>query len=128
MDGLTAKLLHATSEFGKQLDSLSDLISFGLAPSLFIYCMFREYFLLKDPSFSLESALLSNKILLFSSFLIAVFAALRLARFNIDTTKRDDFRGLPVPANALIIVAVWISFHNNTDHFWQVLYWEIAYH
>jgi CDP-diacylglycerol--serine O-phosphatidyltransferase len=113
LDGLTAKLLNATSEFGKQLDSLSDLVSFGVAPSVFMYVMVKESLVLQQSELDIHSSIYC--ILTYSSFLIAVFAALRLARFNIDNTKSIEFKGLPVPANALIIVAVWIAFHSADD-------------
>jgi CDP-diacylglycerol--serine O-phosphatidyltransferase len=103
LDGLFAKVLNATSEFGKQLDSLSDLVSFGVAPAVFMYSM------AKDSALSAQSGLVG--FLIYTTFFIAVFAALRLARFNIDTSKSTDFRGLPVPANALFVISVWLVFH-----------------
>jgi CDP-diacylglycerol---serine O-phosphatidyltransferase len=104
LDGLFAKILKATSEFGKQLDSLSDLVSFGVAPAVFMYTM------AKASAQSGESELVG--ILIYTTFFIAVFAALRLARFNIDTSKSIDFRGLPVPANALFVISVWLVFQH----------------
>lgn len=101
MDGFAAKLLNATSEFGKQLDSLADLISFGMAPSVMIY-------LLLEANLSVTMPLKLRYLLQYSSFIFVVFAALRLARFNIRTLVHSDFEGLPVPAATLFIVSLWI--------------------
>lgn len=113
LDGLFAKLLNATSEFGKQLDSLSDLVSFGVAPSVFMYSMMKESINAINPDFIIQSPIITA-LFVYGTFLIAVFAALRLARFNIDTRKSSDFRGLPVPASTLIVIAVWLAF-KQTD-------------
>lgn len=92
LDGAAARLLRSYSELGKQLDSLSDLVSFGVAPAM----------------------LLLNALLLrsggqwyaYSALLIPLFGALRLAKFNIDTTQSVTFSGLPIPASAIF----WIGF------------------
>ena len=100
-DGAAARLLHAYSDLGKELDSLSDLISFGLAPSLLMFNLF---------------ALNHGGELCwwnFTALLIAVFGALRLARFNIDNSQQTTFRGLPIPANAIF----WIGFTAWTAHY-----------
>lgn len=111
-DGLTAKLLNATSEFGKQLDSLSDLVSFGIAPALMIYKLLIMAFISNSntASFLIENASIPERMVLYSSLLIAVFAALRLARFNISESS-SEFIGLPVPASALVVISIWVGFH-----------------
>lgn len=99
LDGAAAKLLKAHSETGKQLDSLADLVSFGLAPAaiIFHYMTNALYMLNQDnPVF----------VLAYAAFFIAVFSALRLARFNIDTKQKSYFTGLPTPANALLIASI----------------------
>jgi CDP-diacylglycerol---serine O-phosphatidyltransferase len=114
LDGFSAKLLHAISEFGKQLDSLADLVSFGFAPSVLIYKSLEK--VLGNGDFfssGLENQSTGACILLFSSFLFLVFAALRLARFNIQTTYTTDFIGLPVPAATLIVVSIWIAMKSD---------------
>lgn len=112
LDGLVAKLLNATSEFGKQLDSLADVISFGLAPSFLLYRILQMGFVkMGEGSFILESPSFGQRLILFSAFAVAAFAALRLARFNISTSKSVDFQGLPVPANALFVLSLWIVLH-----------------
>ena len=91
LDGFTARLLHAYSDMGKELDSLCDLVSFGVAPGLAVYtCM------------GLNGAEWTRWIAL----LIPVAGALRLARFNVDTRQTDNFIGLPIPANAIF----WIGY------------------
>ena len=92
-DGFVARLLHSVSEFGKQMDSLSDLISFGVAPSVIMY------------EFAVTNGLFSHYVALFV-LLIAVFSGLRLAKFNIDPEQTTEFKGLPTPASALFVISV----------------------
>ena len=93
-DGFTARLLHAVSPLGKELDSLSDAVSFGLAPGMVLYNMLVQY----EP----ESGVA------YIAMLIPVFGALRLAKFNVSTDQSTTFTGLPIPANAIF----WIGFTN----------------
>lgn len=90
-DGLVARMLNSVSAIGKELDSLSDCVSFGLAPSMLVFTLMEEY----NPDCMLN----------YSAFLIAIFGALRLAKFNVDTTQETSFKGLPIPANAIF----WIG-------------------
>lgn len=92
-DGAAARALHAYSDLGKQLDSLSDLVSFGVAPSLLMFNLIGYY----NGGWEWWS---------FTTLMIAVCGALRLAKFNIDDSQHDTFRGLPIPANAIF----WIGF------------------
>lgn len=92
LDGMLARLLKAYSEIGKDLDSLADMVSFGVLPSVIIYQLFVE-----------SSS--TSQWLNFSAFLIAIFSALRLAKFNNDTRQSENFIGLPTPANALLIAS-----------------------
>ena len=90
MDGLAARVLNAYSEIGKELDSLADLVSFGVAPSLIAFNYLNGF----------------PNIPTYSCFIIMVMAALsavRLAKFNLDTRQTENFLGLPVPANALFV-------------------------
>jgi CDP-diacylglycerol---serine O-phosphatidyltransferase len=89
LDGFAARLLKVKSEIGKQLDSLADLVSFGLLPSFFLLEWMRE----DTPYF-------------YAAILIAVFSALRLAKFNVDDSQTDSFKGLPTPANAIMITSL----------------------
>ena len=90
-DGLSARLLHAYSALGKELDSLSDLVSFGVAPAALVYNLIQSQ---------------TGSWVAFLAFLIAVFGALRLAKFNIDDRQTTSFIGLPIPANAIFWIGV----------------------
>ena len=105
-DGFFARLLKASGEMGKQLDSLADLITFGLAPSIIV---FQLLFFLETESFFTASNNLSNystNYLPYIAFLIPLFSAYRLAKFNIDSRQSDSFIGLPTPANALFFISI----------------------
>lgn len=91
-DGFAARWLKVSSPIGKELDSLADMVSFGLLPALVMYNM-------------LGSAT-DIEFLPYAGFLIAVFSALRLAIFNVDETQRDTFKGLNTPANTLFITSL----------------------
>jgi CDP-diacylglycerol--serine O-phosphatidyltransferase len=95
-DGLAARVLKAYSPMGKELDSLADVISFGLAPGVLV--------------FSILSSSSLPFWLAFSGFIVPVFSALRLAKFNIDERQSDSFIGLPTPANALFWSGISFSF------------------
>lgn len=100
-DGFAARLLKAYSPMGKELDSLADLVSFGLAPTILIYYRFQDY----TSGFSSGNQVtLWIEILTLIPVLITLASALRLAKFNIDTRQTENFIGLPTPANALLIV------------------------
>lgn len=104
LDGFSARLLKAYSETGKELDSLADVVSFGVAPALIIYKMLvASLGNLSRP----DSGLIG--ILLYITFLMPVCAALRLAKFNIDTTQTTYFKGLPTPANAIAVISVVLA-------------------
>ena len=106
-DGFFARLLKVSGELGKQLDSLADLISFGLAPSVIV---FQLLFQLETNDFFQPSSIhlsdFSNHLLPYIAFLIPIFSAYRLAKFNIDTRQKDSFIGLPTPANALFFISI----------------------
>lgn len=87
-DGLAARLLHVSSEVGKELDSLSDVVSFGVLPAL----MLRETMVLSGMTCWLS----------WVPLVLAAFSALRLARFNVDDRQGSSFLGLPTPASAII--------------------------
>jgi CDP-diacylglycerol--serine O-phosphatidyltransferase len=91
-DGFAARWLKVSSPIGKELDSLADMVSFGLVPGMVMYKM------LGDAT--------ASDALPFMGFLITVFSALRLAIFNVDETQRDSFKGLNTPANTLFITSL----------------------
>ncbi len=104
LDGFSARLLKAYSETGKELDSLADLVSFGVAPALIIYKL-----LVVSPGNMSRPDSGFIGILLYIIVLMPVCAALRLAKFNIDTTQTTSFKGLPTPANAIAVISVVIA-------------------
>lgn len=95
-DGMLARLLNAPSAIGKELDSLADDVSFGVAPALIVFSFLKEP-VLAYPAFLVEF----KEYIPYLAFLIAVFSALRLAKFNVDERQTSSFVGLPTPANAL---------------------------
>jgi CDP-diacylglycerol--serine O-phosphatidyltransferase len=94
-DGFASRVLKSFSGIGKDLDSLADMVSFGVLPSVILYQLF-----LQAPQIDKISTYLN-----FSAFLIPVFSALRLAKFNTDTRQAEIFIGLPTPANAILIAS-----------------------
>jgi len=97
-DGFAARLLKAYSPMGKELDSLADVVSFGVAPGAIV--------------FSLLSEINISAWLPYLAFLIPVFSALRLAKFNIDERQSASFIGLPTPANAIFWAGLGFSYSN----------------
>jgi CDP-diacylglycerol--serine O-phosphatidyltransferase len=92
-DGFTARILNVKSTIGKELDSLADMVSFGFLPGVVMYKL-------------LEQSDYSSPYLPFMGFLMTVFSALRLAKFNLDTRQTEDFIGLNTPMNTLFIVSL----------------------
>lgn len=103
-DGAAARLLHAYSDLGKELDSLADLISFGLAPALLV---FNTIAIANGDSLSPWA---------FMALFIPAMGALRLAKFNIDTRQTTSFIGLPIPANAIFWIGL-VSWINSSDFY-----------
>jgi len=99
LDGIIARILKTSSDFGVELDSLSDVISFGAAPSFLVYSIYLKEL---------------NSIGLVISSMILIFAAIRLARFNVELVgyEKDKFYGLPTPLSAITIVAFIIPYYN----------------
>lgn len=92
-DGFVARLLKVSSNIGKELDSLSDVVSFGVAPSMILFNFF----------YTIDFEIIGNfsKYIPYIIFIIPVFSAFRLSKFNLDTRQTSSFIGLPAPANAL---------------------------
>ncbi|MFZ1372079.1 MAG: CDP-diacylglycerol--serine O-phosphatidyltransferase [Ferruginibacter sp.] len=99
LDGFVARLLKASSDMGKQLDSLSDVVSFGVAPSVILYQLLRVSFIKE------ENGLETSITWLLPAFIVACAAAYRLARFNLDSSQSYGFKGVPVPAAGLFIAS-----------------------
>ncbi|MCX6255839.1 MAG: CDP-diacylglycerol--serine O-phosphatidyltransferase [Bacteroidia bacterium] len=110
LDGFSARLLKAYSEIGKELDSLADVVSFGVAPGLIIYQLLNDSLSLYAPAIVNSSGFKATLILIIPA-IMPVCAALRLAIFNLDTTQTTSFKGLPTPANALAVISVVIAGH-----------------
>ena len=113
-DGMSARLLHVSSPVGKELDSLADDITFGMAPAAIV---FYEMGIMEYPAFLAPV----QPYMPFVAFLIAAFSALRLAKFNLDERQAMGFIGLPTPANALFWGALLVGagdFIENTT--WMV--------
>lgn len=101
VDGFAARLLKSYSEIGKQLDSLADVVSFGVAPGAILFTLLEfSLFKVNQPIYDI-TAHWTEWLILFSSFLIPVFGALRLAKFNVSVSNEPFFRGLPIPANGI---------------------------
>lgn len=99
LDGFAARMLNAYSEIGKQLDSLADLISFGLAPGFILFNMINISH--GKPGVTAEE----TGLMPFIAFIIPLFSALRLAKFNIDDSQTTSFSGMPTPAMAILIAS-----------------------
>ena len=116
LDGMVARLLNVKSEIGKQLDSLADMVSFGVVPGVFMYFLLRGTFMFNAPH-SFNGGVANYKILLpHVGFLITIFSAVRLAKFNLDTRQSDSFIGLPTPANTIFIVSLPFFFEGVTKY------------
>ncbi|MCQ2128371.1 MAG: CDP-diacylglycerol--serine O-phosphatidyltransferase [Bacteroidaceae bacterium] len=98
-DGLVARLLHVSSPIGKELDSLADCVTFGVAPSAMV--------------FGTLQMLTENEYLPYIAFIMAAFSALRLAKFNLDERQTTSFIGLPTPANALFWASLIVGYQDE---------------
>ncbi|RPD47221.1 CDP-diacylglycerol--serine O-phosphatidyltransferase [Hymenobacter sediminis] len=101
-DGLIARALHVSSPIGKDLDSLADAVSFGVVPGAFLFQ------LLQQAGAGLPTWLP------YAGFIVTVFSALRLAKFNNDTRQSDSFIGLPTPACTLVVASLPLILANDT--------------
>ncbi|MFH1161626.1 MAG: CDP-diacylglycerol--serine O-phosphatidyltransferase [bacterium] len=111
LDGVAARLLDARSELGKQLDSMADLVSFGVAPGLI---MFNLLSMGCEGSCNILERL---HITPYFALLIPVCSAFRLAKFNIDLTQETHFVGLPTPANALFFASIPLVLYLQPNQF-----------
>ncbi len=116
-DGFVARLTKSNGEFGKQLDSLADMVTFGLFPGIIMMLMLKTPIYNYFPGHSDEmTALFFSDFLKYTGLLITLFSALRLAKFNIDTDQAYYFKGLPTPANTIFITSlIYIKQKYNFD-------------
>lgn len=110
LDGFIARLLKVQSKFGSNLDSLADIISFGFVPGIIIYNMLKE-----THSDSIGSIL--SSLIPFLGFIITLSSAFRLARFSTENKNDGFFRGLPTPANTIMIYSIAII--GSSDNFFS---------
>ncbi len=109
LDGFVARLFKASSEMGKQLDSLADLVSFGVAPAMIIYQFLRLSFSQE------ENGLDISMIWLIPSLLLPCAAAWRLAKFNLDSSQSYSFKGMPVPAVGILVASLPLIYWNVNE-------------
>lgn len=115
LDGFVARLFKATSEMGKQLDSLADVVTFGVAPGLILFQLLRITYAQEVDG--MDTAM----VWLLPSMFFPMAAAWRLARFNIDTTLREGFEGVPTPAAGLLIASFPLLLLYNNYNIQSVL-------
>jgi len=108
-DGLAARLLNVSGELGKQLDSMADMVTFGVAPGMIL---FQLIYYSQTISFFQSDIKDPNLFPAILAFLLPIFSAIRLAKFNIDTKQTTSFIGLPTPASAIFMAAIPLI---NTD-------------
>lgn len=101
LDGFTARLIGAYTQLGKELDSLSDVVSFGVAPVFILFHLLRNSLGISDCQ-----GIFQGHLILIIPFVVAVFSSLRLGLFNIDDRQTSSFIGLPTPANAFLIIGL----------------------
>ena len=130
-DGLVARLCKVTSELGKQLDSLADVVSFGVAPGMIIYQFLRLGFAQQ------QNGLETSIYWLMPAFILPCAGAYRLARFNLDTMQAFGFKGVPIPAAGLLVASFpllywysntpWILSILLSTWFWYALILVVSY-
>lgn len=117
-DGFAARLLKVQGELGKQLDSLADVVSFGVAPGFIFYSISQENLEFSNDFVQWLPLILAASYI---PYLIPVFSAFRLAKFNLDTRQSDQFIGLPTPANALFICSIPFALESGPGFAQEIL-------
>ena len=119
LDGMVARVIGVSSELGKQLDSLADIVSFGVVPGVMLYKMIvcTQLFVTFNTNplaaFTEKSSEGTHvNYLAMMGFLVTICSAIRLARFNLDSRQTDSFRGLPTPASAILIASLPLSIND----------------
>ncbi len=122
-DGLVARLLHVQSKLGVQLDSLADMVSFGVVPGLMMFQLLNKSLMPQELRTGFEATETLKgfepgmSFIPFIGMLIIIASAYRLAKFNIDTRQSDNFIGLPTPANTLLIISLPLIFQYQYSPF-----------
>lgn len=124
-DGFAARLLKVESEIGKDLDSLADNISFGFAPAAILYVWLNQCFSSFPPE--MQTGVLA--LLPYLAFVVTIFAAVRLAKFNHDERQKTEFRGLATPANALFVGFIHFAAEKFpiVNEFWVVFSFALVF-
>jgi CDP-diacylglycerol--serine O-phosphatidyltransferase len=119
-DGFVARLVRASGAFGKELDSLADVVSFGLLPGLMMLKLLGGVFFHADIIIEMNGESFFEKFMISSlGLFITLFSAYRLAKFNLDKEQAYYFKGLPVPANTIFIFSIYWLIHERLDVFWN---------
>ncbi|MDP2387905.1 MAG: CDP-alcohol phosphatidyltransferase family protein [Bacteroidota bacterium] len=105
-DGFAARLLKVSSPIGKDLDSLADMVTFGVVPGVVMFQMLRFSILGGLTFFEIKPSTPYLNFIPYIAFIIPIFSAIRLAKFNNDTRQSDSFIGVPTPANAILICSL----------------------
>ena len=121
LDGFLARLLNQTSALGKELDSLADVVSFGVAPGMILYQFLRMSFM------GQENGTDVSMIWLLPAFILPCAAAYRLAVFNLDTIQSKSFRGVPVPAVGLMVASLPIIYWTRSSNLVLTVLWNKWY-
>jgi len=123
LDGFVARFFKSCSELGKQLDSLADVVSFGVAPGVIFYQLLRMSFIRE------ENGLDISVLWLLPAFLFAAAAAYRLAKFNLDASQGYGFKGVPTPAAGLLVASFPLILHYGSGFIniseWLVNKWVL---
>lgn len=120
LDGTAARLLRSTSEVGKHLDSLADIVSFGIVPAAFIYKIIN-FQMDMEPEGSFWLVPMVSSISLILILIVPSFSAIRLARFNTQKEGFDEFSGLPVPAQTLFWTGIYYDVIINGSLYGQAI-------
>ena len=126
-DGLVARLLHVQSKLGVQLDSLADMVSFGVVPGLMMFQLLNKSLMPQELRTGFEATETLKgfepgmSFIPFIGMLIIIASAYRLAKFNIDTRQSDNFIGLPTPANTLLIISLPLIFQYQYSTFLELV-------
>lgn len=116
LDGFTARLIKAYTLLGKELDSLSDVVSFGIAPSMILFQLMKQ-----SMGIPQSEGMFNGHWMLAIPFVMAAFSSLRLGIFNIDERQTSSFIGLPTPANAFLIAGLVFGLDSNWSELYQMI-------
>lgn len=122
LDGLVARLLKVSSPIGAELDSLADMVSFGVLPGFLMVRLTCEAYYGAPLDFYFYSGLLSiedfkSAIVILFPLIITLFSALRLAKFNVDTEQSKEFKGLATPASTIFVIGLFMVLQDDWSPF-----------